>query len=471
MGIGQSGTGPPTGLESRRTVFPPPAPPVLGDEPILAPWPQPANYPSDLAAFVGDTFYLPYYALQLGTPQSRRLQRIAAYQARRGELLADLRSQLDGFRDLAGPARSTALTELAARQAAALKALEQEEEAVRADLTASGLFRSTVDGATVTLARPGPEPGTAQPLPPEVQKLLHAAQFHEGFSTPQRQLLLEMAFELTTPAPDGSQPVVFFWPATSRLRLTAQFPAALTPALDDLQRRKNELKAELRATVTDESYIFVGTRTGWYQRLAETQAPRFAEIDALAERIRTELAAAGYLAEPPPTRLPDDLSRRVGETVARKAALQRELNLRLKAFRDELTSDRVELRRQGNGLAIVVVPVKNGTVRPPANRAAVLAGLQALNNDFAHRFNVVAAELAALRDEIDRHNDTLRRPDAVTVESLAADFKRSFAAQEMGLRFRDYRRAVLEPGLSAAQRRLLLKGALAEFERARRAAE
>ena len=69
--------------------------------------------------------------------------------------------------------------------------------------------------------------------------------------------------------------------------------------------------------------------------------------------------------------------------------------------------------------------------------------------------------------EIREYRDSLDATDAPALPELTARIARSFIAHQNHQRFADYRTAVLTPGLSPAQRRLLFAAALRDLERYR----
>ena len=456
------------------------APPPVGQAALAADHPRgfAANYPR---AFAGEPFFMAYGNLAAHRLVSvKRAERIARYQAARLALLTELRGQLSRGPDASPEARARTLADLAATQTPQLLALEAEAEQIRYDLTHLGFLTTTADD--IGYLRPtGEDPNLRVPLA-SVRLLLSAAHFQEGLSPDQRRLVEEMAQEvqLTIEPDSGAPAAVFFWPAGARIPVPAGLPPEAAARFDDFQRRKTALKNELRALlVREDGRVFVGERTEAYLQLASAQAPRFAELDALADSIRPALAALADAS--PASELPADLARQVAGVVHRKAALQRELHARLTAFRRELPADHLVLTRQGHGLAITVSPgghadsydddpsiiggAATGSVRP-RDRQTVLADLAAFNGETSSRFDTLAADLDAVRAALARYQASVPVAKAGrTVDQLAADFLAAYEAREHRNRQRDYAAAVLAPDLSPAQRRLLLAAAAVDFLR------
>jgi len=447
--------------ESDGTFFLPALMPVLGALPPASPVPLAANYPRE---FAGEPFFMAYGNLVARDLLSaKRTEHIARYRATRLALLTELREQLNRVQDASSGAREQALSAFAAIQTPRLLELEAEAEEIRHDLTAAGMFKTTAhDIGDLSLTNKAPELIDALT---SLRLILSAAHFREGFSLDQRRLLDEMALEIqlaiepesvvSTPAP------AFFWPAGARIAVPVGLPPEAAEKFEEFQRRKAALKDELRAALDREAnQVFNIDRTDAHARLAAAQAHRFAELDALADQIRPALAALVGAGDPSVAELPDAVSRQVAAIVDRKAALQRGVHTRLVEFRRELPSDRIELIRQRDGLAIAIV-TDNSRRR---DRESVLSRINTFNGEISTRFAALAADSDAMRSAIARYQATTMgvNPD-LTVDQLASDFLAAYKARESRQRQRDYAAAVLAPGLSSAQRRLLLTAASADL--------
>ena len=441
---------------NQRLAFPPP-PPALGEElPVAGPA---GSVRSPAAEFDRELFY-GAYSILLGRNQlsAQDTGRISAYRARRLELLQELQTKFAALAGAAPAARAAALAELARQQEGRLQSLAAEAEAIRDDLAWTGSsyeFNLALRAGGFRFAEPGGK----------FLGMFFAAYFNAGLSTEQRLLLTELAYEQLAgargekpkPPADGSA-YFSFLPATARIRLPANLPPDLAAKIQAFAGEKERLKSELRSAVMDVDYFFVGHRTKRFTTLAGEQAPRFAALDALAEEIRIGLAGCGYPDLPGAPDLPAELTQRVGNFYARKVEVQRELLNRLRTLAGEIPSARFAIARQGDGLAIVQTAV--GAKPAP--------GLAEFNAGLARRYTAFASESALLRRDIQHYTETVPNRATRTVDQLAADFATAYAAQENWNRYRDYARAVLEPGLSAAQRRLLFQAAAAELDQAGR---
>lgn len=445
----------------------PPVPPVLGEplDPHNLTTRLPSYYPRSLALHVGQPYYMAYGNLLLRDLLSvRRTDQIEHHRTTGLQLLDELREQLSRLPNAPADVRTRILADFALFQNPRLVQWEAEAEAIRRDLTLPGVLRTTADDPGLMPTAPGqPDPTEAQVL---ARAALSAAHFQDGLSPDQRRLLEEISLEARLSdgsAPATATPGVFFWPAGARIPPPASLPPEIAARWDEFQRLKAGLKEELRALTRQQGFLFTNRRTEAYARLAADQAPRFAALEALADAIRPGLATRPGADQPAASNLPEDLTRRVGEIIARRTDLQRELGVRLKQFRSELPKDRVELVRQNNGLAITLASPE-GTGSSGKTRADALARMQAINADLAAQYAALAADRDAVRTAIQRYQDSVpgEKP-GLSVDQMAANFLQAYHEREALTRHRDYAAAVLTPGLSPAQRRLLFAAARADF--------
>jgi hypothetical protein len=446
-----------------QTLFVPRIPPAL-DEGLIGPAPSDSDFAPDCAR---ETFYggASVLARRDQLPE-KQIERITVYRNNRQQLLNEIRAKFDELAAATPAARKAGLAELAAQQESRLRSLDDDAEAIRSDVAwvksilgivvvlRDGAIRygRSAQGPSPTVVRYGPD----RPEPRDSPRMFSAAYFHAGLSTEQRHLLPEIAYELAreekNEGPEGKiagASGFFFLPATARIRLPADLPPALEEKIRGFAREKENLKSELRTAVLRDDYFFVVTRTRRLAELAEQQAPRFAALHALAEEIRIGLAGLGSLERSGNTGLPADLTQRMGSFNARKVEVRRVLLNRLRELAAKHPAERFEIVRQGHGLAIV----QAGTNPKP------VAGLDEFNAWQARQYTAFAGESEILRRDIQHYLEGSPQRGTRTVDQLAGDFAKAYAARENEARYRDYSRAVLEPGLSAAQRRLLFQSA------------
>lgn len=257
--------------------------PVLGANRPASSESLATNYPRE---FAGEPFFMAYGNLAANNQLSaKRAARIDRYRVARLTLLTELRKQLSRGQDASA---------LAAAQTPRLLELEAEAEHIRHDLTRVELFSTPADDiGKLPASSDAPD---QRVLLASLRRLLSAAHFQDGFSPDQRRLLEEMALEtqlVIEPEPEAIKPApVFFWPAGVRIPAPTGLPLEAAAQFDEFQRHKAALKGELRAALDREkARLFNFDETEARAQLAAAQAPRFAELDALADQLRPALAA------------------------------------------------------------------------------------------------------------------------------------------------------------------------------------
>ena len=429
--------------------------------------------PEMLADFVSDNFYPALGTRIVKNILSEKIPpRLEAYQARRTALINELTEQLHlvAGADLATSEQT--LRAFAATQTPRIVALEKEAEQLRAELVNGGwLDGTTVDWNEIREWRLG----ALSPSNPaiaaagEFQVIRAAAFFSHGFSPAQRGMLREIAMEqrdrLRTarrsaiPLPAGTTDplAMFFSPETARVRLPAKLPADLSAKIGIYNHDKDELKAELRDTVVAQDQASVPTRTKYFTALADRQAARLASLDARAEEIRRGLAA---LPKPP---LP-----------ANPPGLPPEFLDQLSAYRRDkraLDSEYFNRISQAGRMRVTVNPDQPIGERMRQIRVALRNAPQQAADDFrrenAGRYADLQQRSAKLRASLDtlvagRTDPATGKPmDAATLMRQINAAEQQFEAlgREEAI-YHDYRVAMLLPGLSPAQRRLLFGAAL-----------
>ncbi len=431
----------------------PPLPPALDEDMPFGGFAGTVRLPA--ASCSREIFYGPYAAWPVSNQWSPKgTEQIAAYQNARANLLREIQVKLDQLRDAPPAARRAALAELATQQEARSQAVEADAEAIRLDLKSADVKYYLI----------GPPPfGNARDDRANEQslRLFRAIFFLDGLSVEQRQLIAEIAYSPDVAAQneksasgEGHGDVIFFLPATARIRLPANLPPTLQTKVQAFTAEKESLKTELRQAALQENDFSVSRRTQRLAALAAAQAPRFAALDALAEEIRVEFADSGEFDQSGQSGLPADLTQKVGDYYSRKIKVRREVLARLRQLRVEFPAAQFDVTRQGEGLTIV----------GNAPSAESVAGLAAFNARLSSRYAAFASEHEVLRKELQRYADANPAKVARTVNQLAIDFAKAYAEQEKANRYRNYFRAVLEPGLSAVQRRLLFQSAAEELD-------
>ncbi len=430
--------------------FFPPNPPPLGT-PVRPALPAPTGIsaPPELTAYVNEPFY-PLLAARLAADDlPRRLQTtLTEFRAAKVALQNELRARLARLKDAEPAARQQELASLAASQAPRLAELEATTAQLRADLLPSGALFGGHDGWNEArrwhLAPARTDETATETLPMEFEVMRAAAYYQDGLSPAQRRLVRETAMELQNeihqsgePAPPQSTGIwIFFSPEMARIRVPADLPAAVASRIAAFVAEKSRLKEELRDALRQYDAAGADVRTRALRQLAVQQAPRIAALDELAENIRRDLAGGPNLAGPPtPPPLPAELAGRISTYRSHKLEL-------LKTLR-----------------AVLMEPP--ATARPRVEAISMQEQVAAINREHAAQFAQLKAENEAIRDALTAY---VRRghgaADRKSIDDLLEEFENARQAQEVWDRYRDYQLAVLLPGLSPEQRRLLFDAAV-----------
>jgi hypothetical protein len=461
--------------------FPPVPPPLDAEPPLLAPYDPGPAAPAELEAFVGETFY-PLFGARLASgdlPKPLRA-RIVAYREAKVGLQEALRSQILALKDADPDARARQLELLASQQAPRILELEAAAEQLRTDLRPARALGLQVGGADPG-ARLGRQVQPLRDTPMDPAGLAHesdaikgAAFFQEGLSLPQRRLLLETAAELESRINPNSATIrvasglrlLFFSPESSRIPIPLDLREPLAGAVRQYLAAKDTLKAELCDGLAGIDSAPEDARRETLAKLALAQAPGFARVETLAEEIRLGLAATPNPKGPPgPMRLPPELATRISDYRRHKLELLKTLRALLVS-----PSPRAEPTRGPN--AAEQADAGGGTLawmHDGSTRTEIQSNeLRVSVEEFDHRQNELISALnteeAGIRAALADYARTSGGPlDMKSVNDLLRDFEDARLRQELWDRYRDYRAAVLLPGLSTAQRRLLFDAAIEQL--------
>lgn len=404
---------------------------------------------SELAGETNELFFAPLSTrLAKGGLDRRQRERLELYRRKRTAALAELRPALDAARSSANAATPAQPSD------ATLAELATMADGLRHDLYRGGFLVADADWNQHRNWRLGDPSSkrTAQELLADELAVMRAATFYqEGLSTPQRQLLHEIVIELAATLGDtdtalassdfAPDETIFFLPHGSRLRVPTDIPAPLAAQLDAFTAEKRALKRELRETLFALDRESDSKRERTLRDLAAQQEPRCRALETAAEQIRLALATiAAARPAAPRSALPPELERRIETYLRNKASLQR-------VAREQAQSDRAPA---------------NAKKTPSAEAArAALAAFEAENRT---RIAALAAEARALREEVARVATHSPAGATKSVDTLLADFAAAFKQQQLQALYQDYRTAVLQPGLSPAQRDLLFNAAVAALD-------
>ncbi|HVS51159.1 MAG TPA: hypothetical protein VHD62_02295 [Opitutaceae bacterium] len=466
---------------AQAVAFFPPTPPVSGSVIGANPFPpffpnhgRRALAPEDVADYVGENFYAPLGARLFAGKLSDALQKqLAAYRAQRAAALTDLQNELVEVQNLPPAEQEKALQAFAEKQAKPLAQLEEAADALRRALIHGGVFDSNWDWNAERSQRLGGSPGRFAGLNTarfqaalEFQVLRAAIFYQDGLSPEQRDLLDEITLETQEQAQprlrrpgskDDPAKAFFFSPGGARYFLPENLPTELDGKIRDYERAKFEEKKILHDTIVALDVESAGERTKALRALADSQAPRLARMEAFAEEVRRGLA---QLPPPPlpvlPPKLPPKLTERFVAYRREAQALAAEQTRYLashrsppKTFQGHFTSE--EIRAHLDEI-----------------RASFENAIAEFRAENAERFAALRAEREAIlkdADEFAHLNTDPATGQPMDVRSLAAYVK---AADDYFARvgrdeaiYADYNRAMLLPGLSPAQRRLLFHTAVA----------
>lgn len=462
---------PPTATAPRLPIFFPPDPPPLEGSRMRdgAASRHRIPAPDELAAYVGEPFYAALGTrLSTGTLSQKLRQQLESYRAERGALVDELRAELERLRPADAAARRQAWAALAVRQGPRLAAVEQQAEQLRVNLVAPhGDWRAQREWALGQQTDRGFSPA-------EVAQVMRAYASYENSLLPaQRRLLREIAIELLlagdpSASAAAAPAAVFFPPEPARVVLPADLPADLAARLALYQTKKATLKKELYDTITAEDGMNFGFLRVRLSRLPEKQAAALTELEQLAEQIRVGLAQLPVTrAEPPRSRLPPALTARLHALMRERATLHRETTARVVAAiaQSPPGAVRATYSYEPTGLHYVVVPLAAAHSGPAGQNAGAAEKLRAQLAGIAEDYGRRVARSINDADGIYREAaEFLGSKSPATIDAALQAARRAAVPDEKAAAFQEYRLAVLEPGLSPGQRRLLFAAALEKLE-------
>lgn len=459
-----------------QAIFFPPAVPVYGEalpeEPSRVAGPRlPA--PSELADFVNEFFYPALSVRLFDDSLPRRTEaRLDAYRALRSQLLNELADQLTAVSDTEQEPRTAELRVFAAEQNPRIRSFETEAEQLRREVIDGRFIDRRADwnrsrrwflGATKF-------PNDWAEREAEYQVVRAAAFGWDGWLVEQRGLLVELAYELRARA-RASRPIpppktddamaMFFSPAMARMRLPPKLPPELVALIGRFNQEKAALKRELRDTVFATDKVAREERLTVVTALAESQWPRFAPLEALAEEIRIGLAALPVPRLSAPPHVPPPLLARIDKYMADRQAFIRDFNQAMKAAAESVAPPQLDGKLSEDER---VQRVRQHNEERAALRERVAKQFQIHSQS---RFEVLRADydqiqislkLVAAAQFDPETGKPLTSETLLRAYSLAMDKFQAFGREEVI--YRGYRTAMLMPGLSPEQRRLLFGAAL-----------
>jgi hypothetical protein len=459
-------------------LFFPPVPPPLGSEvPILARIATGPSAPSGLVGFEGDLFY-PLLAARLVSDSlpAALATRLQAYRSRKVELVDELRARIAELIDADPKVREQQLGAFAKSQEPRVDQLEAEAEKLRKDLQWSGVV--AVLGGTDWRGKQTGEPPAgvdASPQPDELHRealnLRGAAFYQEGFSPAQRRLLLEASIELVTPQEEEWSPansqlenrLLFFSPVPARIRVPSNLPAPVAAEINRYILEKGRLKADLLDALGKGADLGNISRIQAIEQLAAAQAGRNADLEALAEQVRRDLASLPNSDVPaPPPAMPAEIAERISTYRRHKVEV-------LNALRNLLvtrTPEHAATKDGGDGDSDenVFAWMRDGRTRTEVQASSLQSSVEEFNARQVELIGGLNRELAAIRKDLSEYVQA-RSPayGGKSIDDLLKDFEAARQKQELWNIYRDYRDSVLMPGMAPGQRRLLLDAAAGQL--------
>lgn len=456
-----------------RVVFFPPGTPVYGaaidDRPSSAPRILQGRrllVPDGMADFAGDHFYPQLSTRLMLRELSPAIEaRLHAYRSQRLQQVTALLNQFIAMHDHADDAWEMQLREFARTQSSQLAALETEAERLGELLVADGL-RNRIDwnaGRRWKIDALKGRAGGAE-AEAEYQVVRAAAHYQKGLLPQQRGLLREVVIELQAaarkarglPTSRADSDAMFFSPETTRLRLPPELPADLREKIGVYNGRKAALKRELRTLVLEQEGASAANRLKAFEALADTQWPEVASLELLADEIRRGLAPRLQVVAPPaPPWIPKGLMEEIRSYNEDRDSYFGEMRHRMETAGSLVPDPRISASPDQR----VQQQREYVAARNEARRQAAVA----FQGEHINRFSLLEQRHKMIREmltiiaakQVDKKTgraldaDTLLRQYGASMEDFNT-FGRETAI------YTNYRVAMLQPGLSPEQRRLLL---------------
>ncbi len=460
--------------DNRALIFFPPTPPRLRAQiPPFSAESLRRPAPRELAPFINEPFYAPLGTRLSGDSLPVELEaRIAAYHenklARQRELLARYESvaQADPI------TRERTLSAFAQEQTPALIELEAEAEEIRRKL-----IRWRDDWNALRQWKLGQTgfPTSQMALNAQYQVLRAAAYYEKVLSPAQRRLVREVAMDLgsidVTPVlpvdyTNDFNPLLSFLPETSRIFLPPQLPNELADMIAAFEAEKSTLKQQLRDAIYEEDKARLTLlKNHRLKQLADRQAPVFTHLEVRAEEIRKALATLPNQPTPPELPyLPPTLADRLIDYLEQRVTMRKDTVAMVRDLQDITPIERIAFTRNEEGQNVMRIMLSPGR-RDEEALAAVNVRMADFTTNHERLQVKRAEELASIRENLlwlngGTEDETAQR----NVDRLIEEFTEAYNERRLWEQYREYHLAVLEPGLSPEQRRLIYDASLVKLD-------
>lgn len=479
--------GPGGGNEVFRSIplFVPPDIPRL-EGPIVALDPSRDNRrrtPPEMGDFIYDPFYAPLAAREAnGDVTAKQQQRLDAYLAAKLTQQNELRNKLDALRNSDALTRQRELTGFATEQTPRLIALEAEAEAIRESMIKGEFLQEDINWIDFRQWRLGRDSFQSAEiaLSAQYQVIIGASYYQKNLLPAQRRLLREIATDINElsdkpvnePQVGGantttdSSPLFSFAPETARFRLPPNLPEALMAKILTYEKEKSALKQELNDAIkAADDALFSVFRNRTAKELATKQEARLAALDLVAEDIRRDYAAQPQQPRPPalPTVAPG-VAEQIKSLVTERRARPTYLSSMLAAVARVVPIQSARSTKDESGKDILSIRLNTRGQQPERVQAAnqIIRDYQA---DTVKRADALTRKEATVREAVGAMFRAPAGPDRDReVDQFLENYEDTMDRQDLWYRYEDYRTAVLQPGLSPEQRRLLFDAGIGELQ-------
>lgn len=457
-------------------VFFPPNPPIYGAPVENAPPGRPRLHnerpmtpPGGVGDLVAEYFYPPLstwlHVPKLPAQLGRKLE---DYRAKRRTQIHALLDKFVALHDATAEVRERELRAFAAEQTPQLATLELLAEELREQLIGANSGRIDWNSDRRWNLRTLGARQDWRAREAEYQIVRAAVYYQKGLLPQQRGLLREVALELQPfsrraqghPVSRNDADVVFFSPELARMRLPTKLSPVLRDKLGKFNGEKAALKRELHEAVLEHDGADEARRLAVFRALADAQYPRLTLLEQLADEIRSELGLPVEAAPPPaPPWLPAGLLETIKTYNEDRDSYYGEMKYRIEQALYRMPRPDLNVSSDERVRRLAEHRAQQETVRR--------ATIQAFQEYHSARFAELEQRYKLIRNMLTVVAEKQKDPETGRPLDADALLRRHVASTEQFETFGreatiyvNYRIAMLQPGLSPEQRRLLFNYAL-----------